>query len=238
MSFSLKLLKVNTLTDTNLDYTYKIEAMHQENVTCLNSEFSIIGLKLTFHRQFQKHLINYILPSFIFVISSWISFVIPPEIVPGRMTLLITLLLVLINLFGTIIRSQPHTTTPTVLVTWTLFCMMFVIGALLAYAGILYYIFRLDTKTSCQVSIVATTASPSIFDKGRLKSASKFATKEDLAMVCKNWDKTFLICFPTLFLIFNLVFWPVVTGNNMPSEGHQIKEWDGTSIKNVPLTEL
>ncbi len=46
----------------------------------------------------------YYLPSSLFVIVSWVSFLIPPEIVAGRMAMLITLLLVLINLFTSITR--------------------------------------------------------------------------------------------------------------------------------------
>ena len=38
---------------------------------------------------------------------SWISFLIPPDIVPGRMTLLITVFLVLVNIFNTITTNIP-----------------------------------------------------------------------------------------------------------------------------------
>ena len=39
-------------------------------------------------------------PPGLFVITSWASFLIPPEVVPGRMAMLITLFLVLINIFN------------------------------------------------------------------------------------------------------------------------------------------
>ncbi len=42
-----------------------------------------------------KYLFSYYLPSSLFVIVSWVSFLIPPPFVSGRMTLLITLFLVL-----------------------------------------------------------------------------------------------------------------------------------------------
>jgi hypothetical protein len=51
-----------------------------------------------------KYITLYYLPSSLFVIVSWVSFLIPPEIVAGRMAMLITLLLVLINLFTSITR--------------------------------------------------------------------------------------------------------------------------------------
>ena len=42
------------------------------------------------------------LPSGMFVVVSWVSFLIKPEVVPGRMALLVTLFLVLINIFNSV----------------------------------------------------------------------------------------------------------------------------------------
>ena len=39
---------------------------------------------------------------------SWVSFLIPPEIVPGRMTLLVTIFLVLINIFNNVTSNSPN----------------------------------------------------------------------------------------------------------------------------------
>ena len=38
---------------------------------------------------------------------SWISFVVPPDVIPGRMALLITLFLVLVNIFNNITTNTP-----------------------------------------------------------------------------------------------------------------------------------
>ena len=73
------------------------------------------------------------------------------------MTLLITLLLVLINLFGQIIRTQPPSKYPTALTKWTLVCIMFVTGALLAYAAILFNYFKQDSKSKSKVISVLST---------------------------------------------------------------------------------
>ena len=50
-------------------------------------------------RHILKYLIIYYLPSGLFVVVSWVSFLIPPDVVPGRMAMLITLFLVLTNIF-------------------------------------------------------------------------------------------------------------------------------------------
>ena len=43
------------------------------------------------YHQFCRYLYIYYLPSGLFVVVSWTSFLIPPEIIPGRMALLVTL---------------------------------------------------------------------------------------------------------------------------------------------------
>ena len=61
----------------------------------------------TLERHFTSYIITYYLPSGLFVLVSWISFLIPPDIVPGRMALLITLFLVLVNIFNTVTTNTP-----------------------------------------------------------------------------------------------------------------------------------
>lgn len=51
-----------------------------------------------------KYLSIHYFPSGLFVVISWFSFLIPPEIVAGRMSMLITLFLVLINICTSITR--------------------------------------------------------------------------------------------------------------------------------------
>ena len=41
------------------------------------------------------------------MIVSWISFLIPMDVIPGRMALLVTLFLVLVNIFNTVTTNTP-----------------------------------------------------------------------------------------------------------------------------------
>ena len=116
MIFNLVKLAELTMegTDPNLEYIYKIEAF-SKNITFVdwgNLIFSVVGFHLELERHYAQYLLSYYFPSLIFVTVSWISFTIPPEIVPGRMGLLVTLLLVLVNFFGTIIQTKPPTKKP------------------------------------------------------------------------------------------------------------------------------
>ena len=73
------------------------------------------------------------------MISFQISFLIPPEVVPGRMALLITLILVLINLFISVTSRSPNTDSLTSISTWMSVCILFVCCSLFEYAGILLF---------------------------------------------------------------------------------------------------
>ena len=66
----------------------------------------------------------------LFVVVSWISFVVPPDVIPGRMALLITLFLVLVNIFNNINSNSPKAEGLTAIEIWMLACILFVFGEL------------------------------------------------------------------------------------------------------------
>ena len=88
--------------------------------------------------------INLLFPFFpflsagLFVVVSWVSFLVPPEVVPGRMAMLITLFLVLINIFNTVTTQSPNAEGMNAITAWMLVCMLFVFGALVGYAFLLW----------------------------------------------------------------------------------------------------
>ena len=73
--------------------------------------------------------VYYFIPG-LFVVVSWVSFLVPPEVVPGRMAMLITLFLVLINIFNTVTSASPNTEGMNAITAWMLVCIFFVFGAL------------------------------------------------------------------------------------------------------------
>ena len=62
---------------------------------------------------------------------------IEPDIVAGRMMLLTTLFLVLINLMNNLTSNAPNSEGLNAASAWILSCIIFVFAALVAYAGIL-----------------------------------------------------------------------------------------------------
>ena len=68
---------------------------------------SLTGFNVEISRHYSKYLIVYYLPTALFVVVSWTSFIIPPQVVAGRMGLLITILLCLVNIFNVVNNNSP-----------------------------------------------------------------------------------------------------------------------------------
>ena len=62
--------------------------------------YSVYGMQIVLKRSLGPFILSVYLPSGMFVVMSWVSFFIPPDIVPARIVLLVTLCLVLINMFN------------------------------------------------------------------------------------------------------------------------------------------
>ena len=112
------LLEGSTTTNTCTEYACSVRSFQRQRTFDLNQTYSTAGFELILERNFLKYIISYYMKSGLLVASSWISFVIPPDVIPGRMDLLITLLLALINLSGTVIDKRPSTKNTTILEIW------------------------------------------------------------------------------------------------------------------------
>ena len=62
--------------------------------------FSAAGFVVHMVHQPASFILQYFIPSFAMPVVSWVSFVIPPDAIPGRTGLLVTLFLVLSTMFA------------------------------------------------------------------------------------------------------------------------------------------
>ena len=92
-----------------LDYQITIKDLKPEEThyMALGMNYSVAGFEMILQRKMSFYIVTYYLPSGLFVVVSWISFLVNPEVIPGRMTLLVTIFLVLINIFNTIQTNSP-----------------------------------------------------------------------------------------------------------------------------------
>jgi len=99
--------------------------------------FSQTGFQVELKRRRTPVLLQVYLTTGLFIIVSWISFIVPPEVVPGRMALLVTLFLVLVNIFNSVTGNAPKAEGLTAVETWVVSCIIHVFGVLVEYALIL-----------------------------------------------------------------------------------------------------
>jgi len=99
--------------------------------------YAACGFQVRLQRKQMQFLVQVYLPSFMFVIVSWVSFLIKPEVVPGRMALLVTLFLVLINIFNSVRENAPISSRLNAIDLYLVVCIFLVFGALMEYAVIL-----------------------------------------------------------------------------------------------------
>ena len=92
---------------------------------------------LFLQRRLGMQVVETYIPTIIIVCVSWLSFLIPPEAYPGRIGLLLTTLLVLVNIFIEVMENTPISGGINQIQLWLLFCIGYVFLAVLIYAIIL-----------------------------------------------------------------------------------------------------
>lgn len=201
-----------------LDYFIEINKLppSYSYYVALTGNYSVAGFELTLRRKVSHYIITYYLPSGMFVIVSWISFLVPPEIVPGRMTLLVTVFLVLVNIFNTITTNIPKAEGLTAIEAWVIVCVLFVFGALIEYAGLLLKIKISTTRGTPRLPKKSPSGNReggaglalngNLEDrKATIRNLTRKKQREDMSHA--RLDILFLLLFPLFFLIFNVIYW-------------------------------
>ena len=148
----VSLIKANIITE--IFFIPEINSLAPEDAVLDYGQlgnFSLAGFEMVLTRYVSTYIITYYLPSGagilitelinimycilyciigLFVIVSWISFLIPMDVIPGRMALLVTLFLVLVNIFNNVTTNTPKAEGLTAIEAWMLACILFVFGAL------------------------------------------------------------------------------------------------------------
>ena len=115
------------------------------------------------------------------------SFIIPPEAIPGRLSALFTLFLCMINTLNSVTRESPKAdSSPTALVDWIIICLIFLLLAILEYSWVLTAHLRAKNHQKIDSETKKVKAKP--FDL----------------------DKIMTFVFPFIFLTSAFVFWSSV----------------------------
>ena len=71
-----------------LDYNIAIRTLREKDKIFLAGalgNYSLAGFEMILDRHISHYIINYYLPSGLFVVVSWISFLVPADIIPGKL---------------------------------------------------------------------------------------------------------------------------------------------------------
>ena len=154
-------------------------------------------IRIDLRRKITPYLIETFIPTFIMVIVSWISLIMPPDVIPGRAGLLITLTLVVTNISLNLIQKTPRSERTNQLIIWVFICLGMIIAALSEYAVILFFLRN----------------GKIIQGQGKAKDLSgknktlKSDQKESMEPLSKKIDCGTLVVLAITFALFNLYFW-------------------------------
>ena len=83
--------------DENADYVMDIRFFDEDRARNINKKG--LGFKIEMDRKIKSYLLRYYLTSSAIVLASLVSFIIPIDVIPGRIGLIVTLFLTLTNIF-------------------------------------------------------------------------------------------------------------------------------------------
>jgi len=122
------------------DFQIVGKLFENSSITEDETNISVAGFRLLMSRNPALFIYAYFIPCSLMVATSWISFAVNYDAVPGRLGMLLTLLLVLINLSNSVSRTVPKSNKVCPLVLWIIISIIFVSMALLEYFIILVHI--------------------------------------------------------------------------------------------------
>ena len=177
------------------------------------------GFKVAMMRKKSQIFVQVYLTSVLLVALAWVSFIIHPEVVPGRMGLLVTVFLMLITLFISVKRDAPSSNGfLNAADLFVIVCIGHVFSGFLEYAFVLFWFGRKK-----MVSILAQVDSIKEFNawSNRLENtsvitriASPVNEKQTLGTNIseKQWnglDQIMLFTYPVSFILFSVIYFSV-----------------------------
>jgi len=114
------------LKDTGFQVVYQDAPKEMTTLAFDGEDYSLAGWGMSIRRDYSPYLLKWYMPTLMLVAISGISFFIPAEIVAGRMALLITIFLMLVNVSNAADSNLSTSVGLTGLDIWLRACMAFV----------------------------------------------------------------------------------------------------------------
>ena len=91
-------------------YDVKVKYLEDNTVAFgefIPGNFSIVGIQIDFEGRSKQYIYNYFVPTTMFTVTSWFSYLLPPTSYPARTSLLVTIFLCQIGIFTSAIKETP-----------------------------------------------------------------------------------------------------------------------------------
>ena len=198
----------------SLQYIVDLQDLPLQYQSWISPEHSwaTCGFSIELKRTKTQMIIQVYLPSTSLVIISWFSFILNPNVVPGRMGMLLTIFLVLINIFIGVKNSSPISNGLNLVDTFLVVSIGQVFLVLMEYAFVLIRngphiesvisVWRNESqvKEDDKHSFSTTTSSKMIHGKCELPQSPEVNTKWN------RIDMAALVLFPLVFTIFIIIY--------------------------------
>jgi len=168
-------------------------------------DWATCGFNIKLERTKIQNFVEVFMTCTLLVIISWISFIIRPEVVPGRMGLLVTIQLVLINIFIGIKNKAPISSDLNAFDVFLVICIGHVFVACLEYAIVL-----LMKESEGKISPLESSIQEYCL---KLKLLKREPRKKKCRGTRINLDRLSLVLFPIAYFLMMFVYFFVYIHN-------------------------
>ena len=201
---SIGKLDLDNLKPRILQYSVEFEhLLDKDGIQAFDlKNFSVTGFVITLRRTKTQMFFQVYFTCMLFVLVSWVSFLINPDVVPGRMGLLLTTLLVLVNIFNGAKLNSPVSETLNAMDVYILCSIAQVFLTLIEYAIILALQgSKSESTQSVRASKRLLGSTIGIINQRTSSSLPKQRKRRNTLDSCS------LFVFPIIFTIFNISYW-------------------------------
>jgi len=191
----------------NLQHTIKFRRLSKRRriVRITSGNYAACGFEMLLKRKHEPLMYQVYIPCILFVTVSWISFIIDPKVVPGRMSLLVILFLVIINVFNNVKSSAPSASSSTLnaIEKFVVTCIFSIFSAILEYAIVLSILtLRPQSQNGSDRLYNVFHNANGLVEKPSIKDRLCFFLENPRIL-----DVCSLVCFSLGFVIFNIHYW-------------------------------
>ncbi|CAB60529.3 Ligand-gated ion channel 50 [Caenorhabditis elegans] len=169
-----------------------------------------LSVSIHFERLYGFYILQMYLPTYISVFISWIAFWMDTKALPARITLSVSSLMALTFQFGNIVKSLPKASYVKAIDIWMFSCVGFIFFSLIELAIVAYNDKMHDQRlreVRCSVGNLNSNGIGQYNSTTRRSFVELSARRAKGSELGASIDRVASMLFPTMFALFNLVYW-------------------------------